>query len=55
MVIGVVSLIVVLSGFVVSFLHQFIISLVLIAIGGASFWFAQKKAKKEDWFGKPIK
>ncbi|MCX6774915.1 MAG: hypothetical protein NTY99_02375 [DPANN group archaeon] len=53
-IVGLVSLIVVLSGFVASFLHQFIISLVLIAIGGASFWFAQKKAKKEDWFGKPV-
>jgi hypothetical protein len=27
----------------------------LIAIGGISFWLVLKKAKKEDWFGKPIK
>jgi hypothetical protein len=54
-VVGVISLIVVLSGFVASFLHQFILSLVLIAIGGLSFWLVLKKAKKEDWFGKPVK
>lgn len=54
-IVGVISLIIVLSGFVVSFLHQFILSLVLIAIGGISFWLVLKKAKKEDWFGKPIK
>ena len=54
-IVGIISLIVVLSGFVATYLHQFIISLVLIAIGGISFWFVLKKAKKEDWFGKPYK
>lgn len=52
---GIFSLIVVLSGFVVTFLHQFLLSLLLIAAGGIIFYFVLKKAKKEEWFGKPVK
>jgi len=55
MVAGVISLIVVISGFVATYFHQYILSLVMIAAGGITFYFVLKKAKKEDWFGKPAK
>ena len=52
---GILSLIVVIFGFIATFLHQFLLSLLLIAAGGIAFYFVLKKAKKEDWFGKPVK
>jgi len=53
---GILSLIIVISGFIaMTLLHNFLLSLLLIAIGGIVFWFISKKAKKEDWFGKPAK
>ncbi len=51
---GVLSLVVVMLGFVVTFLHNYVISLLLIAAGGILFWWGLKIAKKEEWFGKPM-
>ena len=43
---GILSLIIVISGFIaMTFLHNFLLSLLLIAIGGIVFWFISKKAK----------
>jgi hypothetical protein len=50
---GILSLVVVMLGFVVTFLHNYIVSLLLIAAGGICFWWGLRIAKKEDWFGKP--
>jgi hypothetical protein len=50
---GILSLVVVMLGFVVTFLHNYLISLLLIATGGILFWVGLRIAKKEDWFGKP--
>lgn len=55
MIAGVVSLIVVLSGFVATYYHQTLLSIGLIAAGGLAFYVVSKQAKKEDWFGKPAK
>ena len=49
---GIVSLAIVISGFIAAFLHQFLLSWLLIAVGGAVFWLVLRKAKKEAWFGK---
>jgi antibiotic biosynthesis monooxygenase (ABM) superfamily enzyme len=52
---GVLSLIVVALGFVATFLGQALLSYFFIAVGAASFWLVLRKAKKESWFGKPVK
>jgi hypothetical protein len=52
---GMLSLVVVMLGFVVTFLHNYIVSLLLIATGGILFWIGLKIARKEAWFGKPAK
>ncbi len=52
---GILSLVVVVLGFVVTFLHNYIVSLLLIATGGILFWIGLRIAKKEEWFGKPAK
>lgn len=52
---GVLSLVVVMLGFVVTFLHNYLVSLILIATGGILFWWGQRIAKKEDWYGLPAK
>lgn len=52
---GILSLIVVLLGFVVMFLHNYLVSWLLIAAGGICFWWGLRIAKKEEWFGKPVK
>lgn len=50
---GVLCLVVVILGFVVSFLHNYLVSWLLIIAGGLCFWWGLKIAKKEDWYGKP--
>ena len=52
---GVLSLVMVISGFVAVYLKQNLISLLLIAVGFAIFSIVLKHAKKESWFGKPHK
>ena len=52
---GILDLIIVLLGFVVmTFLHNYLVSWLLIAAGGICFWWGLRIAKKEAWFGKPI-
>jgi uncharacterized membrane protein len=52
---GILSLVVVMLGFAVTFLHNYIVSLLLIAAGGILFWWGLRIARKEEWFGKPAK
>jgi hypothetical protein len=52
---GVLSLIIVLSGFFFLLRNQFLLSLFQIIFGGAIFWLTLRKAKQEEWFGKPAK
>ncbi len=52
LIIGVISLLIVISGFAAAFSNQ-LLSLLLIAAGGIIFWFVLRNAKKEAWFGKP--
>ena len=52
---GILSLVVVMLGFVVTFLHNYFVAWALIIAGGLCFWWGQRIAKKEDWFGKPVK
>ncbi|MEM2873851.1 MAG: hypothetical protein QW063_00125 [Candidatus Nanoarchaeia archaeon] len=52
---SILSLVVVVLGFIVTLLQNYLVSWLLIAAGGICFWFVLKKAKKEDWFGKPVK
>jgi len=52
---GILSLVVVMLGFVAIFLSQALLSYFFIAAGAASFWLVLRKAKKESWFGKPVK
>ena len=54
LVIGIISLLITISGFAAAFFNQ-LYSLLLIAAGGISFWLLLRKAKKEAWFGKPAK
>ena len=54
LIIGVISLLITISGFAAAFFNQ-LLSILLIAAGGISFWFVLRKAKKEAWFGKPTK
>lgn len=51
---GVTSLIIVLLGFV-ALMFLVLMSYILIALGAIIFWLVLRKAKKEDWFGKPAK
>ena len=51
---GILSLIIVLLGFVAVFFKQNLLSLLLIAAGFISFMIILRFAKKEDWFGKPV-
>ncbi len=52
LIIGVISLLIVISGFAAAFSNQ-LLSLLLIAAGGGIFWLVLRTAKKEPWFGKP--
>lgn len=52
---GILSLVVVMLGFVVLFLHNYLVSWLLIIAGGILFWAGLRIAKKEKWFGKPAK
>ena len=52
---GILCLIAAVLGFVATFFGQILLSYVLIGAGALSFWLVLRKAKKEDWFGKPIK
>ncbi len=52
LIIGVISLLIVISGFAAAFSNQ-LLSLLLIAVGGIVFWLVLRTAKKEAWFGKP--
>ena len=54
LVVGIISLLVTISGFAAAFVNQ-LFSLLLIAAGGIMFWLLLRKAKKEAWFGKPAK
>ena len=51
---GALCLIVVMLGFVVTFLHNYLVSWLLIAAGAICFWWGLRIAKKQEWFGKPI-
>ncbi len=50
---GIASLLVVISGFAAVLFRQNLLSLLLIASGFVAFSLVLRKAKKEDWFGKP--
>ncbi len=52
LIIGIISLLITISGFAAAFFNQ-LASLLLIAVGGIIFWLLLRKAKKEAWFGKP--
>jgi Flp pilus assembly protein TadB len=52
---GILSLVVVMLGFVVTFLHNYLVSLLFIAAGGICFWWGLRIARKEEWFGKSVK
>lgn len=52
---GIASLLIVIFGFVAVFLKQGLLSLMLIALGFIVFTLVLRKAKKEEWFGKPAK
>ncbi|MBI4095307.1 MAG: hypothetical protein HY438_00440 [DPANN group archaeon] len=54
LVVGIISLLITISGFAAAFFNQ-LASLLLIAAGGITFWLVLRKAKKEPWFGKPAK
>jgi ABC-type branched-subunit amino acid transport system permease subunit len=55
LILGVASLLIVISGFLAVFLKQGLLSLMLIALGFIVFTLILRKAKKEDWFGKPVR
>jgi len=50
---GILSLLIVISGFVAVLFKQNLLSLLLIASGFVAFTLVLRKAKKENWFGKP--
>ncbi len=54
LIIGIISLLIVISGFAAMFSNQ-LLSLLLIAAGGITFWLVLRQAKKEVWFGRPAK
>jgi len=50
---GILSVAIVILGFV-ALMFLVLLSYILIAAGAIIFWFVLRKAKKEDWFGKPV-
>jgi len=51
---GIASLLIVIAGFFALF-YSNLLSLLLILAGFILFTLVLRKAKKEDWFGKPVK
>jgi hypothetical protein len=52
---GLLSLAISFSGFYFLLRNQYVLSLLQIALGGIIFYLILRKAKKETWFGKPVK